>query len=114
MPIDKTVPVDWESLLAVLSHRKSVAKYSTGQRIFDQGQPAEAIYFIRNGSVKLSVFDQQCKETILVTMSVGGFFSDRIGSNFRERDFVGVIRISLFFQARIAYKYRTILAYVYG
>ena len=76
MPIDKTVPVDWEPLLAGLSHGKTVAKYSTGQHIFDQGQPAEAIYFIRNGSVKLSILDQQCKETILTTVSVGGFFGE--------------------------------------
>jgi CRP-like cAMP-binding protein len=76
MPINKTVAVDWESLLAGLSHGKTVAKYSTGQRIFEQGQPAEALYFIRNGRVKLSVLDQQCKETVLATISVGGFFGE--------------------------------------
>ena len=76
MPIEKTVPVDWESLLAELSHGKTVAEYNAGQHIFDQGQPAEAIYFIRNGRVKLSVLDQQCKETILITISVGGFFGE--------------------------------------
>jgi CRP/FNR family transcriptional regulator, cyclic AMP receptor protein len=76
MPIEKTVPVDWESMLAGLPHGKTVAKYNTGQHIFDQGQPAEAIYFIRNGRVKLSVLDQQCKETILTTVSVGGFFGE--------------------------------------
>ena len=76
MPTDKTVTVDWESLLAGLSHGKSVAKYRTGQRIFDQGQPAEAIYFIRNGTVKLSVSDQQGKESILATMGRGGFFGE--------------------------------------
>jgi CRP/FNR family transcriptional regulator, cyclic AMP receptor protein len=76
MPIEKTVPVDWESLLAGLSHEKAVAEYSTGQRIFEQGQPADVMYFIRNGSVKLSVIDQQCKETILETISVGGFFGE--------------------------------------
>ena len=76
MPIEKAVPVDWESILAGFSRGKTVAKYSTGQRIFDQGQPAEAMYFIRNGSVKLSVLDQQCKETILETISEGGFFGE--------------------------------------
>jgi CRP/FNR family cyclic AMP-dependent transcriptional regulator len=76
MPIEKAVSVDWESILAGFSRGKTVAKYSTGQRIFDQGQPAEAMYFIRNGSVKLSVVDHQCKETILETISKGGFFGE--------------------------------------
>lgn len=76
MRIDKTVNVDWESLLVGLSQGKTVVQYSAGQRIFDQGQSAEAIYFIQNGGVKLSVLDQQCKETILATMSVGGFFGE--------------------------------------
>jgi CRP/FNR family transcriptional regulator, cyclic AMP receptor protein len=76
MPTNKTVPVDWESLLAGLSHGKTVARYGIGQRIFDQGQPAEAIYFIRNGSVKLSVLNQQSNESILSTMNAGDFFGE--------------------------------------
>ncbi len=76
MPTNKTVPVDWDSLLAGFSCGKTVVEYSAGQRIFDQGQPADTLYFVRNGRVKLSVFDQQCEETILATMSVGGFFGE--------------------------------------
>ncbi len=70
------MPVDWESLFAGIYLGKTAAKYSTDQRIFDRGQPADAMYFIRKGSVKLSVLDQQCKETILETISVGGFFGE--------------------------------------
>jgi CRP/FNR family transcriptional regulator, cyclic AMP receptor protein len=76
MPIDKGVPVDWESLLSGLSCGKTVAEYSTGQRIFDQGQPADTLYFVRNGRVKLSVLGQQCKQTILATISAGEFFGE--------------------------------------
>ena len=76
MPIDKSAPVDWESLLAGLSRGKTVAEYSTGQHIFDQGQPADSLFFVRNGRVKLSVLAQQGKETILATMSAGEFFGE--------------------------------------
>jgi CRP/FNR family transcriptional regulator, cyclic AMP receptor protein len=76
MPKDKTAPVDWESLLVGLSHGKTIARYGTGQRIFNQGEPAEAIYFIRNGGVKLSVIDRQYKESTLSTMNAGDFFGE--------------------------------------
>ena len=76
MSTNKTMRVDWESLLAGLSRGKTVAEYSTGQRIFDRGQPADTLYFVRNGRVKLSVLDQQCKETILATISAGEFFGE--------------------------------------
>jgi CRP/FNR family transcriptional regulator, cyclic AMP receptor protein len=76
MPIDKGKPVDWEWLLAGLSRGKTVAEYSAGQRIFDQGQPADSLFFVRNGRVKLSVLAQQCKETILATVSTGEFFGE--------------------------------------
>lgn len=76
MPIDKSVPVDWESLLAGLSCGKTIVEYSTGQRIFDRGQPADALYFVRSGRVKLSVLAQQREETIFATMSAGEFFGE--------------------------------------
>jgi CRP/FNR family transcriptional regulator, cyclic AMP receptor protein len=76
MPISKSAPVDWESLLAGLSRGKTIVEYSTDQHIFDQGQPADSLFFVRNGRVKLSVLAQQRKETILATMSAGEFFGE--------------------------------------
>jgi len=89
MPTNKTVPVDWESLLAGLSCGNAVVEYSTGQPIFDQGQPADTLYFVRNGRVKLSVLDQQRKETILTTMSVGEFFGEGCLADQRSRLLTG-------------------------
>jgi len=72
----KSTPVDWESLLAGLSRGKTVAEYSTGRRIFDQGQPADSIFYVRKGKVKLSVISQQGKEAIVATMSPGEFLGE--------------------------------------
>ena len=76
MPIDKSASVDWESLLSGLSNGKTVAEYSAGRRIFDQGQPADSLFFVRNGRVKLSVLAQQRKETILATVNAREFFGE--------------------------------------
>ena len=63
MPTKKGVSVDWESLLAAITRGKTAKKYSADRRIFDQGQPADSISYIRKGTVKLSVISQQGKES---------------------------------------------------
>jgi CRP/FNR family transcriptional regulator, cyclic AMP receptor protein len=76
MPSKKSSPVDWEALLAGLSSGKTVAEYSADRRIFDQGQPADSIFYVRKGKVKLSVISQQGKEAIIATLSAGEFLGE--------------------------------------
>jgi CRP/FNR family transcriptional regulator, cyclic AMP receptor protein len=76
MPRKKSTPVDWEVQLAGLSRGKTVAEYSTERRIFDQGQPADSIFYLRQGKVKLSVISQQGKEAIVATLSAGDFLGE--------------------------------------
>jgi CRP/FNR family transcriptional regulator, cyclic AMP receptor protein len=76
MPSKKSAPVDWEALLAELSRGKTVAEYSADRRIFDQGQPADSIFYVRKGKVKLSVISQQGKEAIIATLSAGEFLGE--------------------------------------
>ena len=72
----KSAPVDWEALLAGLSRGKTVAEYSADRRIFDQGQPADCIFYLRKGKVKLSVISQHGKEAIVATLSAGDFLGE--------------------------------------
>jgi CRP/FNR family transcriptional regulator, cyclic AMP receptor protein len=72
----KSATVDWEALLAGLSRGKTVAEYSAERRIFDQGQPADCIFYLRKGKVKLSVISQHGKEAIVATLSAGDFLGE--------------------------------------
>ena len=72
----KSSPVDWEALLAGISHGKTVAEYSADRDIFQQGQPADSIFYLRQGKVKLSVISQQGKEAIVATVSAGDFLGE--------------------------------------
>ena len=72
----KSAPVDWEALFAGISSGKTVAEYSLNRRIFDQGQPADSIFYLRQGKVKLSVISQQGKEAIVATLSAGEFLGE--------------------------------------
>jgi CRP/FNR family cyclic AMP-dependent transcriptional regulator len=72
----KSAPVDWEALLAGISRGKTLAEYSPNCRIFDQGQPADSIFYLRHGKVKLSVISAQGKEAIVATLSAGAFLGE--------------------------------------
>ena len=76
MPSKKSPPVDWEASLAGISRGKTIAEYGPERRIFDQGQPADCIFYLRQGKVKLSVVSQQGKEAIVATLSAGKFLGE--------------------------------------
>jgi CRP/FNR family transcriptional regulator, cyclic AMP receptor protein len=76
MAIKKSTPVNWETLLAGIAREKTVVAYSAGCRIFDQGQPADSIFYLRQGKVKLSVISQHDKEAIVATLRAGEFLGE--------------------------------------
>jgi len=72
----KNTPVDWETLLAGINGGKSVIQYSADRIIFRQGDPADAILYLRQGKVKLVVTSQQGKEAIVAILGAGEFFGE--------------------------------------
>jgi CRP-like cAMP-binding protein len=44
--------------------------------IFTQGDPAETVFFIKEGKVKLSVVSEQGKEAVIAIMNSGAFFGE--------------------------------------
>ena len=68
--------VDWEALLQVLNGGKSVLEYGASRNIFLQGDPADSVYYLRRGKVKLSVTSQQGKEAIVAILEAGDFFGE--------------------------------------
>ncbi len=76
MPRKKRAPVDWEAVLAGVNHGKTVAECGVNRLIFGQGQPADSIFYLRQGKVKLSVISQQGKEAIVATLSAGEFLGE--------------------------------------
>ena len=72
----KSQPVDWESILAGISQGKMVKEYSANRNIFRQGDPADSVFFIRRGAVKLTVASQQGKEAIVAILNAGDFFGE--------------------------------------
>jgi CRP-like cAMP-binding protein len=72
----KTQPVDWEALLNGIFRGKTVIECGAGRNIFRQGQPADSLFYLRRGKVKLSVTSQQGKEAIVAILSAGEFLGE--------------------------------------
>jgi CRP/FNR family transcriptional regulator, cyclic AMP receptor protein len=66
----------WETFLAGISIGKAVLEYSKKCNIFMQGEPAESMFFLRRGKVKLSVSSLEGKEAIVGTLGSGEFFGE--------------------------------------
>jgi CRP/FNR family transcriptional regulator, cyclic AMP receptor protein len=76
MAVKKEESVNWESLLNGIFRGKTVIECGVERNIFLQGQPADALFYIRRGKVKLSVISQQGKEAIVAILTAGEFFGE--------------------------------------
>jgi CRP-like cAMP-binding protein len=72
----KTLPVDWAAFLGGISHGKSVLEYGAGRTIFVQGDPADSVWYLHQGKVKLAVTSQQGKEAIVTVLGGNEFFGE--------------------------------------
>ena len=68
--------VDWESLLARFAGERNLIEYGANRNIFWQGDPADAVFYLREGKVKLAVTSHQGKEAIVAILGAGEFFGE--------------------------------------
>jgi CRP/FNR family transcriptional regulator, cyclic AMP receptor protein len=68
--------IDWESLLHGIFRGKTVVEYGEGRSVFRQGQPADTLFYVRRGKIKLSVISHQGKEAIVAILGNGEFFGE--------------------------------------
>ena len=68
--------VNWDTVLAGVSRGKTVVEYGANHTIFMQGEPAESLYFLVRGKVKLGVASHEGKQAIVATLGPGEFFGE--------------------------------------
>jgi CRP-like cAMP-binding protein len=71
-----TQPVDWAAFLGGISRGKTVLEYGANRTIFAQGDPADSVWYLQHGEVKLAVTSQQGKEAIVSVLSDNEFFGE--------------------------------------
>ena len=73
----KAVPsFDPKSFLAVVGEGRSIGGYRKDQIIFSQGDPADAVFYIQSGKLKVSVVSEQGKEAVVAMLGTNDFFGE--------------------------------------
>jgi len=60
--------------LAKVGEGKTIFKYRKDQIVFSQGEAADAVFYIQQGKVKLTVVSQQGKEAVVAILGPGHFW----------------------------------------
>jgi len=74
-------PFDPQVFLAKVGEGRTLADYKKNQVVFSQGDPADAIFYIQKGKVKLTVVSEQGKEAIIGLLGFHDFFGEGCLSN---------------------------------
>jgi CRP/FNR family cyclic AMP-dependent transcriptional regulator len=83
MPIDASILNEIEHLRelnpeekAALADKIDLLRYSTGQSIFNYGDPGHALYIVRSGEVEIYVKNDQGEKIVLETSQPGDIFGE--------------------------------------
>jgi CRP/FNR family cyclic AMP-dependent transcriptional regulator len=67
---------DPKIFLAKVGEGKTISKCRKDQIVFSQGEAADAVFYIQQGKVKLTVVSQQGKEAVVAILGPGHFFGE--------------------------------------
>jgi CRP-like cAMP-binding protein len=70
------IAIDPSSFLAKVGERRMLAKRDRNRIVFAQGDPADAVFYIREGKVKVSILSPNGKEAVLAILGAGDFFGE--------------------------------------
>ena len=76
MTIDGNVIERFDFRGFIAKHGGAVSKYAERQVIYAQGDPADALYYIVEGSVKITIFSEYGKEAVIGLLGVADFFGE--------------------------------------
>ena len=72
----KTPSFDLEVFLSSVDGGRTISRYGEGKIVFTQGDPADAVFYVREGECKVSVVSEQGKEAVVAIHGKGDFFGE--------------------------------------
>jgi len=90
MAVVRRRPFDSKAFLARVVKGQSIGKYRKDEVVFSQGDPADAVFYIQNGKVKLTVVSEQGKEAVVAILGTNDFFGE--GCLARQNQRVATVR----------------------
>ena len=73
---EKPESLDPKMILAKAGKGRSIIKYRKNQIIFSQGDPAEAVFYIQKGKLKVAVVSDRGKEAVAAILGPDEFFGE--------------------------------------
>jgi CRP/FNR family cyclic AMP-dependent transcriptional regulator len=69
----KKLPFDPKVFLATIDGGRTLSYHQKDEVIFSQGEPADSVFYIQKGKVKITVVSQQGKEAVVAVLGPGEF-----------------------------------------
>jgi CRP/FNR family cyclic AMP-dependent transcriptional regulator len=69
----KKIASDPEAIIARLNGGKSEAKYQRDQLVYSQGEPADGVFYVQSGKIKVTVVSEEGKEAVVAILLPGSF-----------------------------------------
>ena len=66
-------PFDPKSFLAKIGEGRTISEYRKDQIVFSQGDPADAVFYVQKGKVKVAVVSDQGKEAVVAILGADEF-----------------------------------------
>jgi CRP/FNR family cyclic AMP-dependent transcriptional regulator len=76
MNLNKEPIFDSKIFLSQAGKGRTLVDYEKNQVVFAQGDPANAVFYIQKGKVKLTVLSNQGKEAVVAILAAGDFFGE--------------------------------------
>jgi CRP/FNR family cyclic AMP-dependent transcriptional regulator len=67
---------DPKTFLATVSRGRTVSDYRPGDVVFLQASPADAVFYVQKGKIKIVVASKQGKEAVIAILGPGEFFGE--------------------------------------
>ncbi len=68
--------VDPKIFLSNVAEGRTTADYQKNQVVFSQGDPADAIFYVQKGKIKITVVSRRGKEAVIAILGPGDFFGE--------------------------------------
>src|SRR5580693_9844401 len=65
-----------KAFLAKVGEGRSIGEYRKDEIVMSQGDPADAVFYIQSGKVKVSVVSEQGKEAVVAMLGTNDFFGE--------------------------------------
>ncbi len=73
MATKRRPPFDPKSFLAKIGEGRTISEYRKDQIVFSQGDPADAVFYVQKGKVKVTVVSDQGKEAVIAILGTDEF-----------------------------------------